>query len=123
MPKPINIELYEQVKKDADEIYKKPSAYKSGWIVKEYKKRGGTYLNDNKPKNLKRWFKEKWVSIGDDDDYPVYRPTKRISKDTPLTIDEIDPIQANQQIKLKQKIRGSKNLPKFKRIGGRLIIL
>ena len=43
----------------------------------------------------------------------MYRPTKRISKDTPLTADEIDPIQAIKQIALKQKIKGTKNLPKF----------
>jgi hypothetical protein len=117
MPIVVNQELYNKVKQEADEHYKKSSAYKSGWIVREYKKRGGTYKDDNKPKNLKRWFKEMWRDIGDEK-YPVYRPTKRISKDTPLTASEIDPIQAQEQIKLKQKIKGKKNLPKFKRIGG-----
>lgn len=118
MPIVVNQELYDKVKQEADEHYKKSSAYKSGWIVKTYKQRGGTYINDNKPKKLKRWMKEKWKSISKPDEYPVYRPTKRISKDTPLTVSEIDPIQAQEQIKLKQKIKGQKNLPKFKRIGG-----
>ncbi len=40
---PINKKLYEEVKNKADEIYKKPSAYKSGYIVKEYKRLGGKY--------------------------------------------------------------------------------
>lgn len=115
MPKPLNQTLYDKVKKEADKVYKKSSAYKSGWIVKTYKERGGKYEDDNKPKNLKRWFKEGWTDIGNKE-YPVYRPTKRISKDTPLTASEIDPIQAQQQIKLKQKIRGEKNLPKFKKM-------
>jgi hypothetical protein len=121
MPKPTNEKLYQEVKMDADKIYKKSSAYKSGWIVKEYKKRGGKYIDDNKPKNLKRWYNEKWTDVGNEK-YPVYRPTKRINQDTPLTINEIDPIQLKEQIKLKQKIKGSKNLPKFKKIGGMLIM-
>jgi hypothetical protein len=37
MPIPKNKILYEKVKMMADEIYKKPSAYKSGYIVKKYK--------------------------------------------------------------------------------------
>lgn len=112
MPTPLDIKLYERVKKQADEIYKKPSAYKSGWIVKKYKELGGNYKDDGEPKNLKRWFKEKWADIGNMD-YPVYRPTKRISKDTPLTASEIDPKQAVEQIALKQIIKGDANLPKF----------
>ena len=83
MPTPVNQVLYDRVKKEADEIYSKPSAYKSGWIVKTYKKRGGRYEDDDKPKTLKRWFAEKWGSIGGE--YPTYRPFKRITKDTPLT--------------------------------------
>ena len=97
----------------ADEIYKKPSAYKSGYIVKKYKEMGGTYENDNKDKNLKRWFNEKWEDVGHKA-YPVYRPTKRINSKTPLTVNEIDKDNLKEQIKLKQKIKGKKNLPKFK---------
>lgn len=113
MPVILDQQLYDKIKLEANHIYKKPSAYKSGWIVKTYKSRGGKYGDDNKPKNLGRWFKEKWIDIGNKT-YPVFRPTKRINKSTPLTIDEIDPIQAQIQIKLKQKIRGNKNLPSFK---------
>ena len=36
-----NQELYGQVKLYADSVYKKPSAYKSGFIVKTYKSLGG----------------------------------------------------------------------------------
>jgi len=114
MPIVANQELYNEVKKYADTIYEKPSAYKSGFIVKTYKKLGGEYLDDKEPKNLKRWYKEAWESIANKDEYPVYRPTKRITKDTPLTINEIDPKQAIEQIELKQIIKGNANLPKFK---------
>lgn len=112
MPIPENKKLYEKAKKIADDKYEKPSAYKSGFIVKTYKELGGTYKDDNKEKNLKRWFKEDWGDIGGKD-YPVYRPSKRINEKTPLTVDEIDPKQAKEQIKLKQIIKGDKNLPKF----------
>lgn len=116
MPIIADKELYENVKKESNKIYNKPSAYRSGWIVKTYKQRGGEYINDNKPKNLERWFKEQWGDIGGLD-YPVYRPFKRINQDTPLTVNEIDPLQAKEQIKLKQIIKGNKNLPAFKKKG------
>ena len=113
MPTPTDINLYNKAKKIADEVYKKSSAYKSGFIVKKYKELGGTYKDDNKPKNLKRWYSEKWMDIGNKE-YPVFRPTKRINEKTPLTPNEIDKDNLRKQIKLKQKIKGKKNLPPFK---------
>jgi len=114
MPTPIDTELYQRARDEADRVYSKHSAYKSGFIVKRYKELGGRYIDDNKPKALDRWFRENWIDIGDKD-YPVYRPTKRISKDTPLTVAEIDPVHAKKQIKLKQVIKGMYNLPPFLR--------
>ena len=84
-----NQELYDKVKLHADQIYKKPSAYKSGFIVKTYTQLGGTYTDDKKDKPLKRWFKEKWEDIGNEK-YPVYRPTIKITKKTPLIPSEIE---------------------------------
>jgi hypothetical protein len=110
--------LYAKVKSMADEIYKKPSAYKSGYIVQEYKRRGGTYTDDKQPKELKQWFQAKWMDINPnktETSYPVFRPTVRVNKKTPLTVKEINPKQLKEQIKLKQKIKGTKNLPKFKK--------
>jgi hypothetical protein len=60
----MNPRLYAKAKAKADETYKTHSAYKSGFIVKEYKRLGGKYLEDSKPKDLKRWFKEKWGDVG-----------------------------------------------------------
>jgi hypothetical protein len=114
MPTPSNPELYAEVKKHADEIYLKPSAYKSGYIVKMYKKLGGTYLDDKKPKNLKKWFKEKWEDVGGLG-YPTYRPTVRVNKSTPLIVSEIDKDNLVKQILLKQLLRGQYNLPPFKK--------
>ena len=113
MPIPINKDLYDRVKAEADELYKKSSAYKSGYIVKRYKSLGGLYKDDNKPKNLKSWFDEEWMDIGHQE-YPVYRPTIRINQHTPLTVQEVNKKSLKNQIKLKQIIKGNQNLPPFK---------
>jgi hypothetical protein len=62
---------------------------------------------------LTRWFLEDWKDVGNKE-YPVYRPTKRINKETPLTVNEINKTNLMKQILLKQKIKGKKNLPPFK---------
>jgi hypothetical protein len=113
MPIVLDKELYETAKTKADEIYKKPSAYKSGYIVKLYKQLGGRYKDDEKEKDLSRWFKEEWKDVGNKN-YPVYRPTKRINSKTPLTIKEIDKHNLKEQINEKQIIKGKKNLQPFK---------
>ena len=117
--KPLNPKLYEKVKKEIYEIYTKPSAYRGGAVIKKYKELGGTFEdvpNDKKP--LKRWFKEKWEDVNPEktkNSYPVYRPTVRVTKDTPLTVDEISKKNLETQAKLKQKIKGTANLPPFKK--------
>ena len=107
-----NPELYEKVKEYANTIYKKPSAYKSGFIVKKYKELGGTYSGESTDKPLQRWFRETWTDVSNMN-YPVYRPTIRINKNTPLTVDEIDDKNLKKQVLLKQIIKGNSNLPKF----------
>ena len=93
MEKAKDKKLYERVKK---QIYQKMpihSAYRSAQVIKEYKKRGGEFKDDGKERKLTRWFKEEWKDVNPNktkDSYPVYRPTIRVSKDTPLTLNEID---------------------------------
>jgi hypothetical protein len=87
----LNPEIYERAKKIVYKQYKKPSAYRSGALVAKYKELGGKYGDVSKEKTaLNRWFKEEWKDIGGKS-YPVYRPTKRVTKDTPLTTSEISP--------------------------------
>jgi len=112
MPTVLDQELYDRVKSYADTVYSKPSAYKSGFIVKTYKQLGGKYGQDSKPKKLDQWFKERWTEVGGKD-YPVLRPSVRVNKTTPLTVAEIDPKNLKKQIETKQKIK-RKNLPPFK---------
>lgn len=115
MPIILDQALYNRIKRKADKVYDKSSAYKSMYIQRQYKLNGGDFADDGKPRNLDRWKKERWGDIGGQE-YPVYRPFKRISSKTPLTVNEIDPEHAKQQIKLKQKIKGKAYLPSFKPI-------
>jgi len=119
MPIVLDIKLYNRIKRKADTVYDKPSAYKSMYIQRQYKLNGGDYADDGKPRNLDRWKKEDWRDIGGKE-YPVYRPHKRVDDNTPLTVDEIDPKNAKEQIALKQIIKGSANLPEFKSKGSGL---
>ena len=55
-----NKELHARVKAEAKRKFKVyPSAYANAWMVKEYKKRGGGFRNDD----LKKWFNEKWLRM------------------------------------------------------------
>lgn len=60
----VNKKLYLEVKKEIVKKIPKSSAYRSGLIVKEYKKRGGRYKGQKKGGGLSSWFeKEKWVNV------------------------------------------------------------
>jgi hypothetical protein len=112
-PEPINKKLYAEIKQVADEKYKTHGAYKSAWIVKKYKELGGKYKGKKDPKKgISRWLSENWKDYAGLP-YPVYRPTKRITKDTPLTASEIDPQDLFIKAIQKQYIKGKKNLPPF----------
>lgn len=97
---PRDADLYEKVKKKYQK--KMPnSAYRSGLIVKAYKKEYfEKYNNDDaytgtKPKKtgLNRWFAEEWRNesgkVGYDKNNTLYRPTKVVTKDTPKTWNEL----------------------------------
>ena len=91
---PLNTYLWEEAKKQANKIYDKPSAYKSGYIVKYYKDHGGKFKERSKNKEgLSRWFKEKWVNqhgeVGYQHKNDVYRPSKRITSRSPTTWKEL----------------------------------
>lgn len=113
MSVPLNPILYEKVKEKIYKIYDKPSAYRSMAVVKEYKERGGTYKSISQEKPLKRWQQEQWKNIADEGQYPVLRPTKRVNKNTPKTVQELDKKVLEKQIQLKQRIKGTSKLPPF----------
>ena len=101
MTTPKDIKLYNKIKKKVYSKIPKHSAYRSGILVKEYKKKyekkygnGPPYLGKKtRKKGLSRWFDEKWVNqrreIGYKHKNDIYRPTYRITKKTPLTHGEL----------------------------------
>ena len=108
---PRDKKLYNKIKKTIYNKYPKHSAYRSGILVKTYKKQYKNkyknkkqYKNKYKNKNpylgkksqktgLKRWFREKWTNQRGEVGYKykndIYRPTKRITTKTPKTHKEL----------------------------------
>ena len=101
MPEPTDKKLYKQVKKHVYKNIPKHSAYRSGIVVQKYKKsfkkkhgnKNPYKGNKTRKRGLKRWFAEKWVNqrgkVGYKYKSDIYRPSKRITKDTPITHNEI----------------------------------
>tara|TARA_R110002074_G_scaffold82274_1_gene184002 strand:+ start:738 stop:1181 length:444 start_codon:yes stop_codon:yes gene_type:complete len=108
MSEPTNKSLYERITASVKKRIPKHSAYRSGQIVKEYKEAGGKYSGkkDDK-KGLGRWFKEKWTNQRGGSGYKkkgdIYRPTKRVTKDTPATHKELTPAQKKKAMEQKKK--------------------
>lgn len=104
-----------------------PSAYASGQLVQEYKNAGGTY-SGKKEGNLDRWYKEKWVNVckpkgrgyepcgrqqSKVSKYPYCRPSKRITKGTPMTVSEIKKKYGKEKL---EKMCRKKTSPKKVRL-------
>ena len=114
--KPTDIKLYNTIKNAVYKKITKHSAYRSGRVVMEYKKafvdkygkRKSPYTGKyKKDEGLRRWFDEDWRNQRGDVGYrekgDVYRPTKRITKDTPTTFSELSQTQIKRAIKEKKK--------------------
>jgi hypothetical protein len=71
---------------------------------------------------LKRWFKEKWVDVrsgkpcgrqaGEKRGTPYCRPSKRVSKKTPVTAKELTPSQKRSRIAQKKRLGQPAGEPK-----------
>ena len=115
MSKPRDMILYNQIKSKIYKSIPKHSAYRSGIIVKQYKKsfkkiygKNNSYIGKRtKKKGLSRWFAEKWVNtrgkIGYKYKNDVYRPSRRINKRTPITHKELTKRQIKRSRKEKYK--------------------
>lgn len=129
--KPTDMALYNRVKAQAKRKFKVwPSAYASGWLVKEYKRRGGKYSGKKpgKTQGLDRWFKEKWVNVCKSPPttcgrpttnlsewkkkYPYCRPSKRISSATPKTVSQLSKAEIARRCKTKRKSPMKRVMPK-----------
>lgn len=98
MPTPTDEKLYRRVKEEVVAEHPKNSAYRSGLIVKEYKRRASEkgispYKGSRSKSPLGRWFKERWRNqrgeVGYSRPGDIYRPTRRVSRDTPKTMREL----------------------------------
>jgi hypothetical protein len=100
--KPTDKDLYEKVKKKVYSQYKVHSAYRSGQLVKQYKEAFEKKHGDKKKpytgtkkkdEGISRWMREKWRSDTGKKVYTskssVFRPTKKITRDTPTTFKEL----------------------------------
>lgn len=138
MPIPTDGALYNEARNFIMSKYKKNSAFASGATVKHYKqlfkKKYGEdtppYSDDDKSKNLKRWFKEKWINVNpvlgiySDEAYPLFRPTVKVNTKTPTLMQDIPKKRLKEQFELKQKIKGYRNLPEFlpnTKVGGMVV--
>jgi hypothetical protein len=123
--------LYEKVKRRADAKFEaKTSAYKSSWIVREYKRLGGRFSGKRKKSSgLTRWYREKWVDLNRPirnskgkivgykscgrsnsntiDKYPLCRPSKRVNKMTPRTYKSLSKKSIRKAKKQKSIIKSS----------------
>jgi len=115
MSEPKDKTLYESVKKKVYSDNPKHSAYRSGLLVKKYKeayekKHNSKDAYKGKKKSnegLSRWYKEEWKNQRGGEGYEkkgdVYRPTKRVTKDTPKTFKELSKSDIEKAKKEKKK--------------------
>tara|TARA_B100001057_G_scaffold420752_1_gene441279 strand:- start:1126 stop:1500 length:375 start_codon:yes stop_codon:yes gene_type:complete len=101
MAEPVDKQMYEKIKKSVYKKIPKHSAYRSGIVVQKYKKQFKTKYGNKQPykgrktkkRGLKRWFLEDWRNqrgeIGYKRKSDIYRPSKRITKKTPITLKEL----------------------------------
>lgn len=118
MTLPADSALYEKVKKRVYALYRTHSAYRSGFLVKEYKKaftrkygsRKQPYkgIKPNTTSGLKRWFAEKWVNQRGNVGYvyknDIYRPSIKVTPKTPLTYKELSKRQIDSARRKKARV-------------------
>jgi len=121
-PMPTDAKLYKKIKDEAKKKFKVyPSIYANSWVVREYKKRGGTYSGvKSKSRGLLRWYKEKWINVCKlpkivpcgrpklsfsswKKNYPYCRPLKRITKKSPRTALEISKKELKKRCSIKRR--------------------
>ena len=94
-------ELYKRVKREIYAKHPAHSAYRSSLVVKTYKDRGGRYKGAKPKDGLTRWHKEKGKETYKEGG-TIFRPTKRVSKDTPTTMGELTETQKKKAIEEKK---------------------
>ena len=132
-PSPQNKNLYNKVKQEAKKKFKVwPSAYASGWLVKEYKRRGGKYTGKKSTSTgISRWYKEKWINVCKlpkkvscgrsklsstwKKNYPYCRPSIRVTSGTPRLASQLSKQEIQRRCKRKRKSPMKKVIVKSRR--------
>ena len=123
MPTPTDLVLYEKVKKEIVAKYK-PSAYRSGTIVRKYKeeylkkhKNNNAYTGSKETSNLKKRFSEAWKNqrgeVGYKKKGDVYRPSVKVNSKTPTTFNELTQTQIKKAMEEKKRTGKVKNFAKL----------
>jgi hypothetical protein len=127
MPVPSDCKLYEKIKNQVKKDIPTHSAYRSGIIVRKYKLAFSKKHPHRSPykgkrtqkKGLSRWFKEEWRNQRGDVGYhyksDVYRPTRRVTQKTPITLSELN---SNQLKKARSEKYKKGRIYRFKTGGG-----
>lgn len=98
----LNPGLYRKAFKKVSDVYgKQTSAYRSMSIVRTYKNMGGKYKASKPKTGTTRWLQEQWIQVlpylinkeikkcgSTNRRKHACRPLKRVSKKTPITINE-----------------------------------
>ena len=109
-------ELYKRVKREIYAKHPAHSAYRSSLVVKTYKDRGGRYKGAKPKDGLTRWHKEDWRTEKGKETYKeggtIFRPTKRVSKDTPTTMGELTEWQKKESNRREERNRQSQKYDK-----------
>jgi hypothetical protein len=131
--KPSDPVLYQKVKNRVkSRVERWPSAYASGQVVQQYKAEFKKKYGDKNPYKgkkkekgaLARWYEEKWVDLCRPKKdgkyhpcgrkkmtgkYPFCRPSMRVNKNTPMTVDEVIAkfglVKIKERCERKQKIK------------------
>jgi hypothetical protein len=126
MPEPVNKEIYTKAKAIINQKYgTKTSAYRSMALVKKYKSMGGKYRDDGGSRKTTRWLNEKWVNLnapkkdggyeecgkrGSSGKYPLCRPSRTVSSETPKKYQDIPKSRIDIVNLKKQKLQNKGNI-------------
>lgn len=103
MPEPADPTLYRTIQRAVYARVPRHSAYRSGLVVREYKRAfqqlhpgRDPYIGPRRGgEGLARWFAERWRNqrgrVGYQYPSDVYRPTRRVNASTPVTFAELSP--------------------------------
>ena len=128
MARPNNQELYNKIKSKANTVFDSPTGlYRSAWIIKEYKKAGGTF-DKPKPAHTKigQWLRDNWVDLNQpkagggyekcghkniqNNKYPLCRPMYKVNESSPKTLNELSKSSIDRANKEKQVLKNKGNV-------------